>query len=524
MCGGYAVIKGVGWSSGNVRGTAMIDGSYGKSNDVDKGRWFTWSWGKGKNAGEVDEEFGGLYMMMNFDVAHEWMARDDFGATWGYLVNGPQFLSGTEDTSPSVLVLNGRDQFVELQSDVADMRDVSIKVKVNWQGTGNARILDCSNDKGDSVTLGIAGGKCVFVIAKDGKSQVLKGPAMKKGVWTEVLVVLSEDTGRLFLDGKEVGRNDTMTWNPDDIKATQCYLGRGRNGDYFKGQIDNLAIYSVPLKDEVPPLPDPAQFAMGPIFANPSTVVMQAVPGVDPLGGVEYLFEETSGNSGGDDSGWLKEPVYEDSGLTKGKAYTYRVKMRDTCGNATGASAAAMVKWEEAKAFTSTDGKTIVVEAESYTRSAEGSGDGRGIQWKLSPNRAGCAGKGLMAALPDKGVQIDSALKNQCPRLDYLIDFPEKGKYTIWMRTWGAHPGSDSIHFGLDMKTTDRSLFHTGNGKLQWQRHRDWTFEVDEPGLHTLSVWMREDGCAFDRLIITCDQKTRTDEPAGQGPAESPLN
>ena len=50
------------------------------------------------------------------------------------------------------------------------------------------------------------------------------------------------------------------------------------------------------------------------------------------------------------------------------------------------------------------------------------------------------------------------------------------------MRSWGPHPNGDSIYYGLDMQTNDRSLFHTGNGKLQWQRHRDWTFEVDKPG------------------------------------------
>ncbi len=178
-----------------------------------------------------------------------------------------------------------------------------------------------------------------------------------------------------------------------------------------KGQIDSLAIYSVPLKDEVPPLPNPAQFATDPIFVNPTTVLMQAVPGVDPLGGVEYLFEESSGHPGGDDSGWLKTPAYQDTGLEQGKAF--------------------------------------------------------------------------------------------------------------WMRSWGPHPNGDSIYYGLDMQSNDRSLFHTGNGKLQWQRHRDWTFEVDKPGLHAVNVWMREDGAAFDRLIITSDQSMGIGDAASEGPAES---
>ena len=514
-CGGFAVIKGVAWSSGPVRGSAMLDGSYRKSNDIDKGKWFTWSWSKGKNPGEVDEEFGGLYMQMSFDDAHEWMARDDFGATWGYLVGNPVVREGPN----GVLVLNGRDQFVELQDDVADMREMSIKVTVNWQGGGDARILDFSNAEGDRASLGLADGKCVFAIAKDGKVQSLEGPALKRGSPSELLVVLSGDTGKLFLDGREVAGNDAMTLAPVDIDATECYLGRGREGEFFKGEIDHLEIYSVPLKDEVPPSPDPARFGALPVFVTPSTVTMQAVAGADPLGGIEYSFEETSGNHGGDDSGWIKTPVYEDSGLDGAQTYAYRVRMRDTCGNVTRPSVAAVAEWEKTEAFRSADGKTVVIEAESYSRNVAGSGSAEGIAWKPSPRSADCAGRGMMAALPDRGVQVDSGFARQCPRLDYLVDFPKKGKYTIWMRTWGGNPNSDSAYFGLDMKTSDRSLFHMGFGKLQWQKHRDWSLEVGSPGLHTLNVWMREDGCAFDRLVLSLDRNLK--EPEGQGPRES---
>lgn len=126
---------------------------------------------------------------------------------------------------------------------------------------------------------------------------------------------------------------------------------------------------------------------------------------------------------------------------------------------------------------------------------------------------------GQRATLCEMRVGVE--LASQCPRLDYLVDFPAKGKYTIWMRSRGPHPNGDSIYFGLDMQTNNRSLFHTGNGKLQWQRHRDWTFEVDNPGLHTVNVWMREDGAAFDRLIITSDQSMSMGDAASEGPAES---
>jgi hypothetical protein len=294
-------------------------------------------------------------------------------------------------------------------------------------------------------------------------------------------------------------------------------LGADVTANTLKGR--STVIYSVPVKDEVAPTPDPARFASLPLFVNPQTVVMQAEVGVDPLGGVEYYFEETSGNPGGDDSGWILEPVYQDTDLVKGKSYGYQVKMRDTCGNVTKPSDVAKAQWKEAEAFTSGDGKTIVFEAENFTRNVPGKGSGSGFEWKVSPKKEGCAGNAMMAALPDKGLQIGVGFEGQCPRLDYLVNFPEKGKYTVWMRSWGAHPGSDSVFMGLDMQSPDRmSLFHIGNGKLQWQRHKDWSFEIKEPGLHTFSVWMREDGCAFDRLVLTTD---RDFKPTGEGPAES---
>ncbi len=511
-CGGFAVIKGVAWSSGPVRGSAMLDGSYRKSNDIDKGKWFTWSWSKGKNPGEVDEEFGGLYVRMTFDKPHEWMVRDDFGATWGYLVGAPQVAGGS-------LILNGRDQFVELQKDVADMRDMTIKVTVLPQVKGAVRVLDCSNADGDSVSLGIDVLQSEFAICRDGIKQSLTGPPVDTAKPTELMVVLSGDTGKLYHNGMEVAANNKMTLNPEDVDATACYLGRGRKGGFFEGEIDNLEVYSVPLEDDVPPSPDPARFASLPVFASPTKVTMQAVAGVDPLGGVEYLFEETSGNPGGDDSGWIKTPVYEDSGVDPEQRYTYRVRMRDTCGNTTKPSVEATAEWEQADAFRSADGKTIVIEAESFTRSVPGAGSAEGIAWKLTSKGGGCAGKGMMAALPDRGVQVDSGFERLCPRLDYLVDFPAKGRYSVWMRTWGRNPNSDSVYIGLDMKTTDRSLFHMGFGKLQWQRHRDWSFDVDCAGLRTLNVWMREDGCAFDRMVLTLDRKMRA--PDGAGPPES---
>ena len=48
---------------------------------------------------------------------------------------------------------------------------------------------------------------------------------------------------------------------------------------------------------------------------------------------VEYYFDETSGNSGGSDSGWQNSPEFIDEGLQAGMTYTYRVRSRDKSQN-----------------------------------------------------------------------------------------------------------------------------------------------------------------------------------------------
>jgi len=63
-----------------------------------------------------------------------------------------------------------------------------------------------------------------------------------------------------------------------------------------------------------------------------SAISMTATTGSDPSG-VQYSFDETSGNPGGSDSGWQSSSSYTDSGLDADTQYTYRVQMCDQSAN-----------------------------------------------------------------------------------------------------------------------------------------------------------------------------------------------
>ena len=107
----------------------------------------------------------------------------------------------------------------------------------------------------------------------------------------------------------------------------------GEAMDTTSGILDDTTItVNAGPADNTPPNPDPMTFAVAPYLSSGNSVVMEASVASDSAG-VEYYFEETSGNPGGDDSGWQLGTTYEDTGLTLELTYTYRVKARDLSAN-----------------------------------------------------------------------------------------------------------------------------------------------------------------------------------------------
>ncbi|MHC4498360.1 MAG: hypothetical protein ACYS21_04505, partial [Planctomycetota bacterium] len=89
---------------------------------------------------------------------------------------------------------------------------------------------------------------------------------------------------------------------------------------------------SATTQDGTAPTPDPMTWAVAPYTTGPTSISMTATPASDPSG-VEYYFEETSGNPGATDSGWQNNPTYVDTGLDDLTQYTYTVKARDKSTN-----------------------------------------------------------------------------------------------------------------------------------------------------------------------------------------------
>jgi hypothetical protein len=84
--------------------------------------------------------------------------------------------------------------------------------------------------------------------------------------------------------------------------------------------------------DDQPPGPGPIDWDVPPLGVSPTVITMTASTLTDESG-VEYYFDEMTGNAGGDDSGWQDSSGYTDSGLDPNAAYVYQVKARDKSPN-----------------------------------------------------------------------------------------------------------------------------------------------------------------------------------------------
>jgi regulation of enolase protein 1 (concanavalin A-like superfamily) len=118
---------------------------------------------------------------------------------------------------------------------------------------------------------------------------------------------------------------------------------------------------------------------------------------------------------------------------------------------------------------------------------------------------------------------IKTGYATTSPGLGYNINFVATGTHYVWVRAWGATGNDDSCHVGLDGKEVT-----TGEWMSGWSNLYVWSsnatngrarFEIPAPGVHTLNIWVREDGLIVDKIVVT----TNVDYvPTDDGPDESP--
>ncbi|MHC4658674.1 MAG: Calx-beta domain-containing protein, partial [Planctomycetota bacterium] len=158
----------------------------------------------------------------------------------------------------------------------------------------------------------------------------------------------------------------------------------------------------------------------------------------------------------------------------------------------------------------------ISIEAENYTSKQAGEEH----TWELTTDKAGFSGKGAVAALPDKGTNEDIDYGDS-PNTDYKVNFTRTGKHYVWVRGWGVDSGN-SCHLDLDHRELNTAEeIDIEKDRWYWNNEGEDEaayLEIKTPGVHIISLCMREDGAIVDKIILTTNLDYR---PEGHGPVQS---
>ena len=173
-------------------------------------------------------------------------------------------------------------------------------------------------------------------------------------------------------------------------------------------------------------------------------------------------------------------------------------------------------------AFLEQDG-LVVMEAESfYQNLTHGEQD---TWWAEESERSGFSGRSYMHAAYKVRKTYYSNYVQRSPELIYAVQFISEGTFYVWIRALCESTRWDSLHIGLDGEGRSSSWSHRFQVKEnQWQWSNNsrsqgpQRIEVDRPGLHMFSIWIRESGIYVDKIILSKDPAF---VPEAEGPAET---
>jgi hypothetical protein len=153
--------------------------------------------------------------------------------------------------------LNGTDDYINVPDGITTgLYDFTIAAWVNLTSIATwARIFDFGNDTTNNmfITPSSDSGAIRFAITASGNSneqQINGSGSFTTGSWQHVAVVKNGNTGMLYVNGSENGRNNAMTLSPADLGNTvNNYIGRSQYAEdpYLHGGVDDFLIYNRPL-------------------------------------------------------------------------------------------------------------------------------------------------------------------------------------------------------------------------------------------------------------------------------------
>lgn len=136
-------------------------------------------------------------------------------------------------------------------------KDFSLSLWVRPERVENwARIVDCNRGTDNNFFLTVQAAQTGFLryaITQGGNSdeqQINTNFKMKAGAWTHIVLTQKGNTGILYANGVEVGRNENLTLSPSSLGATtQNFIGRSAyaSDPSLFGWVDDVRVYDCAL-------------------------------------------------------------------------------------------------------------------------------------------------------------------------------------------------------------------------------------------------------------------------------------
>lgn len=155
------------------------------------------------------------------------------------------------------LTLDGSVDYLQLPATIANRKEMTIALWVNWKGSGSwQRIFDFGNGESEYMflTTNAANNSMRFAIKNGGDEQYMDISRIGTYAWKHITLTISDEGIAAYINGELKASTTDITLRPTDFKPIFNYIGRSQfKGDaMFKGNIDGLRIYNYALSaDEV---------------------------------------------------------------------------------------------------------------------------------------------------------------------------------------------------------------------------------------------------------------------------------
>jgi len=183
-------------------------------------------------------------------------ARDHMDVRNGQLMNGAA--TGSDPDRGGILTLDGANDYVHLPNSVANGNTFAAWVK--WNGGDDwQRIFDFGDgtNRYHFLTPRAPNGKMRYAITftgPGGENQIDAPTALPSNSWCHVAVSVEPGRGTLYLNGRPLATNNSMTQLPSQFLVRSNNIGRSQWGPdaYFSGQIDSFRVFDHALtSDEI---------------------------------------------------------------------------------------------------------------------------------------------------------------------------------------------------------------------------------------------------------------------------------